>query len=93
MVRNQDSLAAADAERTSLATRHRGSGHLPISNLANNVTARVCTLATWLPELLIDYPRNKRAQEMSAALADPSLVSEMKKHTSFSHNRWYAHSI
>jgi hypothetical protein len=41
MVRNHDSLAATDAERIGLAPRRRGSGHLPISNLANNVTARV----------------------------------------------------
>jgi hypothetical protein len=41
MVRNHDSLAATDAERISLAPRRRGSGHLPISNIANNVTARV----------------------------------------------------
>ena len=40
IVRNHDSLAATDAERTSLAPQRRGSGHLPISNLANNVTAR-----------------------------------------------------
>src|ERR1700720_2091807 len=40
MVRNHDSLAATDPERTSLATRRRGSGHLPISDPANHVTAR-----------------------------------------------------
>jgi hypothetical protein len=57
MVRNHDSLAATDAERTSLAPRRRGSGHLPISNLANNVTARVRALGM-LPELLIEYPSN-----------------------------------
>jgi hypothetical protein len=44
MVRNHDSLAATDAERTGLAQRRRGSGHLPTSNLANNVTARVRAL-------------------------------------------------
>jgi hypothetical protein len=49
MVRNHDSLAATGAERTSVAPRRRGSGHLPISNLANNMTARVRALAAWLP--------------------------------------------
>jgi hypothetical protein len=36
MVRNHDSLAATGAERTSVAPWRRGSGHLPISNLANS---------------------------------------------------------
>jgi hypothetical protein len=45
MVRNHDSLAAAGEERTSVAPRRRGSGHLPTSKLANNMTARVRALA------------------------------------------------
>jgi hypothetical protein len=36
----------------------------PVSNPANNVTAHVCTLAAWLPELLVGDPRNNSAQEM-----------------------------
>jgi len=71
MVCNHDSLAVTDGERTSLAPRRRGGGRLPISNLANNVTARVRAPAAWLPELHVDYPRNKRAQEMSGALPHP----------------------
>jgi hypothetical protein len=61
MVRNHDSLAATGAERISVAPRRRGSGHLPISNLANNMTARVRALAAWLPESLVDYCRKEGA--------------------------------
>jgi hypothetical protein len=51
---NHDSRAASDAERTSLAPRRRGSGRLPISDLASNVAAHVRALVAWLPELLVD---------------------------------------
>jgi hypothetical protein len=41
MVRNHDSLAATDARTNAPGAGRRRSGHPPISNLANNVTARV----------------------------------------------------
>jgi hypothetical protein len=47
----------------------RGSGHLPISNLANNVTARVRALG--MAARVAHRIPSKRALEMSGALPHP----------------------